>query len=120
MVLAGTWNLPALAIADFFAQVADHALAPDCPARYLVGRAAQQPISTAEVFIHAGVAGIYNIATLPEFRGRGYGTAMTLAALRTAREAGCAYAVLQATHAGESVYRRAGFAPFGHLTEFAV
>jgi GNAT superfamily N-acetyltransferase len=52
--------------------------------------------------------GIYSVATIPEARGRGYGTALTWHTLADA-DPGWEVAVLQASEMGRPIYERMGF-----------
>ncbi len=60
-----------------------------------------------------GVAGIYSMGVAARVRRRGIGVALTRAACDLAVERGCTHAVLNATDAGEALYRRAGFRSLG-------
>ena len=79
------------------------------PNRRWVARLGGVTVGTSSIFLGAGVAGLYNVTTLPEARGQGIGAAVTLAALAAARDAGYHVAVLQASPMGFPVYARLGF-----------
>lgn len=65
-----------------------------------------------------GVAGIYFVATLEEFRGKGLGAFMTAAPLRLAKSHGYRVGILHASDMGMSTYRRLGFQDHGTATVY--
>ncbi|HET8796662.1 MAG TPA: GNAT family N-acetyltransferase [Thermoanaerobaculia bacterium] len=76
---------------------------------HFVGYRDGAPVSTTSV-LHAGdLGGIYQVATVPQARGRGIGRAVTLAAMKHARHRGARRAVLQSSEMGFGVYRAIGF-----------
>jgi GNAT superfamily N-acetyltransferase len=81
----------------------------DGPCVLFVGRVDGEAVTTSLAFSGGGAVGIYGVGTVPEFRGRGYGSAVTLAAMDWGREKGADLAILHATELGEPVYRRLGF-----------
>jgi len=78
------------------------------PMRF-VGRADGVAVATSRLSVVGGAAGLYGVVTRPDARGRGYGRAMTLAALDAGRRLGLRVATLQATDMGLPIYRRLGF-----------
>lgn len=85
--------------------------------RAFVGWLDDRPIATAASCRTASTIGIYSIATAPEARGRGIGTAMTWKLLGDA-EPGWRVATLQASAMGRPVYERMGFRLVRELDEY--
>lgn len=77
------------------------------------------PVVTGFIVFHAGVAGIYYIATDPQWRKRGFGTAMLCHLLQCAQLRGYEIAVLQASEEGYSLYERLGFRTCCQFIEYA-
>jgi GNAT superfamily N-acetyltransferase len=79
------------------------------PLRHYLATLEGQPVGAALLFLAAGVAGIYCVATLPHMRGRGIGAALTIAPLQEAQQMGYHYGILQSSDMGYNLYRRLGF-----------
>lgn len=79
------------------------------PYRRFLGRLNGAPVATAALFLGAGVAGLYAVACVGSARGRGIGSAISLAALHAARADGYRNAVLESSPSGFNVYARLGF-----------
>ena len=67
-------------------------------------------VSTTAIVMGAGAVGVYNVATVPEQQGRGYGEALMRYAIAEAQRAhGVEPVILQSTPAGFKLYERMGF-----------
>ncbi len=84
--------------------------------RLFAGRVDGEIVATSGLSTLTGVAGIYAVATAEAWRGRGFGRALTLAAMRAGAEAGMRTSVLLASELGQPVYRRIGFREVGDVS----
>ena len=92
---------------DWFAEVFNQPRA-DFPC--WVGYVDGLPMATAASVNQKGVVGTYNVATMPDFREKGYGEAITRFALHAGlAESPGSRVILQATGQGLSLYARMGF-----------
>jgi GNAT superfamily N-acetyltransferase len=74
-----------------------------------LGRVDGRDVTTAASFVVDDDVGVFNVATPSQYRGRGYGAAITAHAVHQAFANGAELAYLQSSPLGESVYRRLGF-----------
>jgi GNAT superfamily N-acetyltransferase len=85
------------------------ALPPETPTELFVGRVDGEPVASSLAFTGGGAVGLYGVATAPAHRGRGYGSALTLAGIDWGASRGEGTAILHASEMGRPVYKRLGF-----------
>ena len=86
--------------------------------RHFLARLDGEPVATCSMFLGAGVAGIYDVSTIPERRRQGIGRAITAAAMCEARAVGCRTAILHSSTQGSGVYRSLGFTDVCDIGQF--
>jgi ribosomal protein S18 acetylase RimI-like enzyme len=112
---AAGFGMPADITAGFVDLFVRVAAGPSGMSGLFMARLEGRPVATALAVVAGDAAVIYNVATLPDARGRGIGGAVTLAALRDARSRGATLGVLESSEMGLSVYRRIGFREAGRF-----
>jgi len=70
-----------------------------------------EPAATALTFQTGDTIGIHQVGVPPEFRGRGLAQTLMQHVMAVCQASGARYATLQASAAGEGIYRKMGFAP---------
>ena len=104
--------------AVWFGEVFDDSL-PSRPFTCWVAYRDSKPVATAATVVSHGAIGLYNVATMPDERGRGYAEVITRHAIvSAARESGLQRVILQSTALGERVYRRLGFREISRVVVF--
>ena len=104
-----SFEMPAAAVEAEIVAMAHDDLGDAGAASYYLARLHGKPVATAALTLAGGVAGIFAVATIEAARGRGIGTAVTMAPLLDARACGYCVGVLQASEMGYPVYARMGF-----------
>lgn len=87
----------------------------DAPVQFFAAKVEGRVVSTSFLRMAEGLAGVYGVSTIPEFRKRGIAARVTAHTLRAARELGFCVGALQSSHAGQNVYRSLGFRDVGKM-----
>jgi predicted GNAT family acetyltransferase len=103
-VLATAFGAPRELFDDFA-----HAFTNIEEASWYVGRVDDEIVATALGITIDDVTGVFNVATMPEHRGRGHGAALTARVAHDGFAGGATLAYLQSSKMGHGVYRRLGF-----------
>jgi GNAT superfamily N-acetyltransferase len=87
--------------------------------RHYLGRLNGRPVAIATLLFTAGVAGVYDVAIVPEARRQGLGTLITLTVLNEARQLGYRIAILQPSSIdSKRIYARLGFKQYCHYNVY--
>lgn len=119
-VLCAGFGVPVAFGEQYFALMARQELGAAQSYRIFLARRGSTPVATAQLFLAAGVAGIYSVATIPEARKLGIGAAVTLAPLLAARTLGYRLGILTASTLGYNVYRQLGFDEVCRFTAYTL
>ena len=119
-VFQAGFEMPEPVARFFFDALLSLGLGARLPVRHLLGSLRGEPAACCSMFLLAGVAGIYNVATVPDSRRRGCASAMVAALLRQARGEGYRVAILHSTEAGLPVYRRLGFRAYCAIDQYTL
>ena len=79
------------------------------PLRLFLGYENMYPVSTALSFQTDSTAGLYMIATMERYRGKGWGTILTRFAMEKCFQNNSRLIILHASAMGEPIYRKIGF-----------
>lgn len=101
-------------VADAFAEALPRAWQARTDSEWFLGYVGERPVSCAKLRIEPdedrGVAGLYQLATLPDYRGNGYGAAIMRRLMEYGRDRyGVRFFVLQAEPEAQRLYERLGF-----------
>lgn len=77
--------------------------------RHFIAWVDQVPVGAASLFCLGGLAGIYNMCTLPAYRSQGVASALLARLIQEAQEGGMEAIALVPTPAGRRLYERFGF-----------
>ncbi|CAF1153747.1 unnamed protein product [Rotaria magnacalcarata] len=82
---------------------------PTKPVRMFIALKNDRVVGGCHLSLSCGIACLFNLVTLKNERGQGIGKALSLTAMKSARELNYRYLVLQASAMGAPIYKKLGF-----------
>lgn len=86
--------------------------------RHYLAWVGNTPVGTASLVLSNGVAGVWNVGTLSEYRHRGVAATLMHHILREARSIGYEASMLLASNEGQPLYDRLGYKTLSHVRVF--
>lgn len=86
--------------------------------RHYLGWVDNLPVGTASLVLAEGVAGVWNVGTLPEFRRKGVAATLMHHILAEARALGYNNSMLLASNDGQPLYEHLGYRTLSHVRVF--
>lgn len=83
------------------------------PLHAFIGYIDQLPVTIGSLVLEGDCVGIYDIATHPDHRRKGYGTYITSHLIKRAKEMGYKNLTLLASPEGQPIYQKLGFTSIG-------
>ncbi len=117
-LMGETLGFPAVLCDSFVVVIEAAGLGDDAGWRHYAGVADGEIVAISSLFRGSALGGIYNVGCREAFRGRGFGSALTAAALDDGRRLGYQAATLQSSEIGLGVYGRLGFREVGRIGAF--
>ena len=112
------YEMPAAFGETYFDCLIHMSLEPRAPVPHYLGRLDREAVATATLFLAAGVAGVYDVATVPAARRKGIGAVMTMRPLQDALAEGYRAGILHSSAAGLPLYRRLGFREYCSIGQY--
>ncbi|MBN2167839.1 MAG: GNAT family N-acetyltransferase [Actinobacteria bacterium] len=119
-VFETSYEMPGFIIPFFRDAMRYAGLGPAFPFRHFTCLINETPVACATIFIHENTAGLYNVGTVPQARGKGAGAAISAHSISEAIDSGCRAMVLHATEMGEPIYKRLGFKKFCEIKAYVM
>jgi len=114
-IMTGVYKLPEFTRQPWFDILKKAGLGSRKKLQHFVALVEGDIAGVGSIFYGSQAAGIYSIAVLPQYRGQGVASTLTLSLLALIDERGYELATLCASQKAEALYREIGFQAFGEL-----
>ena len=119
-VVARNWTPPDLNVLEYYNKAASTILNSKNTVKYSIYYQENKPVSVIELFSsNDQTVGLYGLATLERYRGKGIGTSLVTFVLNKCKELGFSNVILQASEDGFGIYNNLGFTIYTEYYEFA-